>query len=185
MKSMSVLFKCHASWLLFIYIWLITWMHLCSLGFWESLSLIKKPILTCWVWSLLSKHRWQEQEHRKYLHNDVWPQGDTRPNPPASEQTHKNKEKRHGKRHLIRVWKLFMFKFVFKCEVEPWPAWLSWLGVILQSKVLLVRFPIRAQAWVVVSILGWGASQGQPIDVCLSHGCFSSSLSPSLPLGLK
>ena len=31
----------------------------------------------------------------------------------------------------------------------------------------------------------WGMYNGQPIDVSLSHQCFSPSFSPSLPLSLK
>ena len=48
-----------------------------------------------------------------------------------------------------------------------------------------VGFPVRAQVGVAGSISGWGTFEWQPIDVSVSHHCFSPSLSPSHPLSLK
>ena len=56
--------------------------------------------------------------------------------------------------------------------------WLSGLGLVLQSESPLVQFPVRAQAWAADQVPGWGR-------VRATDGCFSSSLSPSLPLSLK
>ena len=39
--------------------------------------------------------------------------------------------------------------FFFLIEGKPWPAWLSWLGVIPQRNRLPVQFPIRAHTWAV------------------------------------
>ena len=61
----------------------------------------------------------------------------------------------------------------------PWSLWLSLLGVVLQTKRLLVRFPIRARAWVVGSVPSWGRCKRQPVNDSLTHQCFSPSLSPS------
>ena len=66
----------------------------------------------------------------------------------------------------------------------PWLVWLSWLGIVPQSKRSLVQFLVRAHAWVVGSVPGQGMFERQPIDVSLSHRCFSPSLSPSLHLTL-
>ena len=60
----------------------------------------------------------------------------------------------------------------------PWPVWLSWLDVLLQREKLLVAATF---AIVAGSVLAQGTNERQPIDVSLSHGCFS----PSLPLSLK
>ena len=48
-----------------------------------------------------------------------------------------------------------------------------------------VQFPVRPHAWVVGPVPTPGARERQPIDVSLSHGCFSPSLFLSLPLSLK
>ena len=56
------------------------------------------------------------------------------------------------------------------------------LGVFLQSERSPVWFLVRAHAWVVGQVPGWGACERQAINVSLSHRCFSPSLSPSLPL---
>ena len=68
-----------------------------------------------------------------------------------------------------------------KVPTLPWPAWFSGLGVIPQSKRSPVQFLVRAHAWVAGSV-PW---KRQPINVSLSHQCFSPSLSPSLTLSLK
>ena len=49
----------------------------------------------------------------------------------------------------------------------PWLVWLSWLGIILQSERLATRFPVRARAWVMGSVPGWGTYNRQLIDVSL------------------
>ncbi|KAF6109825.1 hypothetical protein HJG60_011016 [Phyllostomus discolor] len=78
------------------------------------------------------------------------------------------------KRHAIRV-SIDLF-----C-----PVWLRWVDVIPQSKRSLVRFLIRAHAWVAGLVPGWGVCKRQLIDVSLSHRCVSPSLSSSLPLSLR
>ena len=50
---------------------------------------------------------------------------------------------------------------------ETWPLWLSWLGVVLQSKRSPVQFPLRARAWFEGSLPGGGTWERQPIDVSL------------------
>ena len=42
-----------------------------------------------------------------------------------------------------------------------------------------------SHAWVEGSVPGQGVYERQPIDVSVSHQCFSLSLSPSLPISLK
>ena len=37
---------------------------------------------------------------------------------------------------------------ILKFAQEPWPVWLSWLGIVLQREGLPVRFPVRAHAQV-------------------------------------
>ena len=52
----------------------------------------------------------------------------------------------------------------------PWLVWLSGLSVGLQTKGLLVQFPVKAHAWVVSQVPAWGPARGnQPIDVSLTH----------------
>ena len=62
---------------------------------------------------------------------------------------------------------------------------LSWLGAVLQSQWPLVRFPVRARAWVAGLDPGCGVCEKQPIDVSLTHWCFSPPFSPSLACSLK
>ena len=57
--------------------------------------------------------------------------------------------------------------------IEPRWVWLSWLGIVPQSKRSLVRFLVRAHVWIVVY-------ERQLIDVSLSYWYFSPFLSPSL-----
>ena len=66
--------------------------------------------------------------------------------------------------------------------MEPWQG--GSVGWTLGSQCArsLVQFPVRAHAWVVGSVLGWGTYQRQPINVSLSDRCFPPSLSTSLPL---
>ena len=64
-----------------------------------------------------------------------------------------------------------------KVSALPWLVWLSELSASLGTKGVLVRFPVRVYAWVLGQVQ-------QPIDVSLTHQCFSSSISPSLTLSL-
>ena len=61
--------------------------------------------------------------------------------------------------------------------IMPWPAWLSWLNVVPPSERLLVRFPVRAHAWVVGQVPSYGCARGNQ-SLHLSH------ISVSLPLFL-
>ena len=70
-------------------------------------------------------------------------------------------------------------------ENELFLAWL-WRGgsvgwsVVLYNMGLQVQFPVRAHAWVVGSIPGWGEYRRQPFDLSLSLSLslfLSSSLS--------
>ena len=63
----------------------------------------------------------------------------------------------------------------------PWLVWLSGLSVGLRTEGLLVRFSVRAHAWVVGQVPSWGRVKG---NQSLTQR-FSPSLSPSLPLSLK
>ena len=49
----------------------------------------------------------------------------------------------------------------------PWLVWLIWLGIILQTKMLQVRFLVRAHAWVVGSVPSRGVCRRPLIDVSL------------------
>ena len=59
----------------------------------------------------------------------------------------------------------------------PWLVWLSGLSAGLQTKGSLVRFPVRAHAWIVGQAPSRGLVRGNHKSVFLS-------LSPSLPLSL-
>ena len=63
--------------------------------------------------------------------------------------------------------------------LQPWPVWLSWLGIVLQRERLPVPFPVRAQGCRFGP--GWGTYGRQLISVSLSHQCFSPSVSPPFP----
>ena len=63
--------------------------------------------------------------------------------------------------------------------------WLSWFGHRPENQRLQGWFLVRAQAWVVGSFAGCTMYERLPVHISLSHQCFSSSLSPSLPLSLK
>ena len=60
----------------------------------------------------------------------------------------------------------------------PWLVWLSESDVILQTERSLVRFLVRAHAWVEGQVPLWGLARG-------NHTLMFPSLSPSLPLLLK
>ena len=60
-----------------------------------------------------------------------------------------------------------------------WLVWLSGLSTGLWTKRSLVRFPVRAHAWVAGQVLSRGCSRGKHTLM------FLSPLFPSLPLSLK
>ena len=86
---------------------------------------------------------------------------------------------------MIQTTKIKKLQWWIKIFLWPWPAWLSWLGILPQGERLPVQFPVRAHAWVAGLVSGWGTCERQPVDVSLTHWCFYLSLSPSLPLSLK
>ena len=63
-------------------------------------------------------------------------------------------------------------------KYEPWLVWLSGLSTSLQTKGSLVRFPVRAHAWVVGQVPGKGCTRSNHLFKFLSH-------SFSLPSPLK
>ena len=71
--------------------------------------------------------------------------------------------------HGFSAWNLCWLK---GRKSQPWPVWLSWLGVFPQSERSSVWFPVRAHAWVVGSVSGRGTYKRQLINVSLSHQCF-------------
>ena len=62
-------------------------------------------------------------------------------------------------------------------EFLPLLMWLSWL--VLQTKRLRVRFPVRAHAWDAGSGPSWGVCQEA------AYHCLSPFLSPSLSVSLE
>ena len=89
---------------------------------------------------------------------------------------------------IVKIWKQLKCPSVVEWIKKwwyPWPGWLSSLGVILQSKRSPVWFPVRAHSCVLSLVPGQGTYERQPINVSLSHRCFSPSLSPCLPFSLK
>ena len=52
---------------------------------------------------------------------------------------------------------------------NPWPAWLSWLGIVPQSKRLLVWFLVGAHAWVTGLVPDWGMGKKQLISVSVPY----------------
>ena len=70
--------------------------------------------------------------------------------------------------HLLRWLK---FKRLTK---PPWLVWLSGLSASLQTKTLLVQFPVREHAWVVGQVPSVGYERG-------NHTLMFLSLSFSLP----
>ena len=64
--------------------------------------------------------------------------------------------------------------FLLKTKTQPWPAWLSWLRVILQSQRLLLGFPGSKHAWSVCLVPIWGACKRQPINIFFVTSMFLS-----------
>lgn len=64
--------------------------------------------------------------------------------------------------------------------MKPWTMWLSWLGVVLDTKRLLVRFLVRANAQFASSIPGKRSVGDNQSMVALSLSFF-----PPLPLQRK
>ena len=48
------------------------------------------------------------------------------------------------------------YKSLLQRQIQPWLVWLSGLSASLQTEGLLVRFLVRAHAWVVGWVPGWG-----------------------------
>ena len=69
--------------------------------------------------------------------------------------------------HIFNFWS-------FKRQILPWLVWLSGLSAGLRTKRLLVRFPVRAHAWVVGQIPSRGYSRS-------NHTLMLPSFSFSLP----
>ena len=65
----------------------------------------------------------------------------------------------------------------YKRSMEPWVVWLSGVSTGLQTKGLLVQFPVRAHAWVVGQVSSRGCSSR-------NHTLVFLSLSFSLPSSL-
>ena len=65
----------------------------------------------------------------------------------------------------------------------PWLVWLSWLENSPIDRRVVGSIP--CQGWVSGVVPGPGVCERQLTEVSLSRWCFSSSLSPSLPLFLK
>ena len=65
---------------------------------------------------------------------------------------------------------------------EALAGWLSWLGIVLQSKKSPVQFLVRALAWVAGSVPGQGMYERQ--QMLLSHIAVSLPL-PPFPSPLK
>ena len=59
----------------------------------------------------------------------------------------------------------------------PWLVWLSGLNASLQTKGSLVRFPVRAHAWVVGQVPSTGRMRGNHTLIFLSLSLFLFPLS--------
>ena len=83
----------------------------------------------------------------------------------------------------IKMKGLTLHNSLSKAYFLPWPPWLSWLSVVLQSKSSSVWFPVRAHAWVAVGsgVGKWGESWlgrlWEAPDRCISHTSVFLSLS--------
>ena len=79
--------------------------------------------------------------------------------------------------YLCKLWQTQNYSQT-KSSLKPWLEWLSGLSTGLQSKGSLVRFPVRAHAWVVGQIPSREHMRG-------NHTLMFLSLSFSLPSPLK
>ena len=75
----------------------------------------------------------------------------------------------------------FCVAILFLKQIVPWLVWLSGLSTGLGTKRSLVRFPVRAHAWVVGQVLSWGCRRGNQsmyshilMFLCLSFSLLSS-----------
>ena len=66
-------------------------------------------------------------------------------------------------------------------EKEPWLVWLSGLSASLQTKGSLVRFPVRAHAWVAGQVSSWGRVRGNQSTYLLHIDVSLSLFLPSSP----
>ena len=67
-----------------------------------------------------------------------------------------------------------------KWRILPWLVWFSGLSASLWTRRLLVRFPVRAHAWVVGQVPSWGRVRGNQL-MYLSHIDVFLTLLPSFP----
>ena len=82
-----------------------------------------------------------------------------------------------GKQMILQNKNKFKILFLFKTQWPPWMVWLSGSGDIPQSERLPVWFPVRAHAWVVRQVHGWGPARDKRL-------MFLSHIYVSLPLFL-
>ena len=89
----------------------------------------------------------------------------------------------HSKLHLKVFKLLLMHNSSFAClglrtrlkeltqrkTILPWLVWLSRFSASQWTKRLLVRFPIRAHAWVAAQVPGWGRGRGSQLMFQKSH----------------
>ena len=86
---------------------------------------------------------------------------------------------------LFFVCSLFFFNSIVPLCREgpaPWPLWLSWLGIVLQTKGSPVGFPAKAHSWVTHLSPPLPLYKKQPIDISLP--LVFPSLRHSLPQSL-
>ena len=74
--------------------------------------------------------------------------------------------------------KILIKNELLKKRKEPWLVWLSGLSAGLQTKGSLVRFPLRAHAWIVGQVPSRGHARG-------SHTLMFLTLSFSFPFPLS
>ena len=65
-----------------------------------------------------------------------------------------------GDTHSLGKW--------IKNRNQPWLVWLRGLSTSLWTKGLLVRFPVRARAWVAGQVPSWGCVKGDHTSMFLS-----------------
>ena len=72
----------------------------------------------------------------------------------------------------------------WKTPIVPWLVWPSGLSASLQTERSLVRFPVKAWAWVAGQVPSWGHARGNR-SMYLSHIDVTFPLSPTRPFSLK